>query len=59
MDTTDVTATAGDNSFMYTSPELMEGLTLVVLISLKLQAETRASGTGLVLTYTGIEGLTT
>ena len=54
-----VTATAGDNSFMYTSPELMEGLTLVG--SYKPQAgtaETRASGTGLGLNYTGIEGLT-
>jgi outer membrane protein OmpU len=54
-----VTATAGDNSFMYTSPELMEGLTLVG--SYKPQAgtsEARASGTGLGLNYTGIEGLT-
>ena len=54
-----VTATAGDNSFMYTSPELMEGLTLVG--SYKPQAgtaETRASGTGIGINYTGIEGLT-
>jgi len=54
-----LTATAGDNSFMYTSPELMEGLTLVG--SYKPQAgsaETRASGTGLGINYTGIEGLT-
>ena len=54
-----LTATAGDNSFMYTSPELMEGLTLVG--SYKPQAgtsDTRSSGTGLGVNYTGIEGLT-
>jgi len=53
-----LTATAGDNSFMYTSPELMEGLTLVG--SYKPQAgtsETRASGTGFGINYSGIEGL--
>jgi outer membrane protein OmpU len=54
-----VTATAGDNSFMYTSPELMDGLTLVG--SYKPQAgtsETRSSGTGMGINYTGIDGLT-
>ena len=46
-----VTATAGDNSFIYTSPELMEGLTLVGSYAASSSgAETRASGTGLVLT---------
>jgi outer membrane protein OmpU len=58
--TTDsVTATAGDNSFLYTSPEVMDGLTLVG--SYKPQAgssETRSSGSGLGVNYTGIEGLT-
>ena len=60
MATTDsVTATAGDNSFLYTSPELMEGLTLVGSYAPQAStAETRASGTGLGVNYTGIEGLT-
>jgi outer membrane protein OmpU len=57
--TNSVTATAGDNSFMYTSPELMEGLTLVGSYAPQAStAETRASGTGLGVNYTGIEGLT-
>ena len=58
--TTDsVTATAGDNSFIYTSPELMEGLTLVGSYAPQASgAETRASGTGIGINYTGIEGLT-
>ena len=54
-----VTATAGDNAFMYTSPELMEGLTLVGSYAPQASgAETRASGTGIGINYTGIEGLT-
>ena len=58
--TTDaVTATAGDNAFMYTSPEVMDGLTLVGSYAPQAStAETRASGTGLGLNYTGIDGLT-
>jgi hypothetical protein len=58
--TTDsLTATAGDNSFMYTSPELMEGLTLVGSYAPQAStAETRQSGTGIGINYTGIEGLT-
>jgi outer membrane protein OmpU len=58
--TTDaVTATAGDNSFLYTSPELMDGLTLVGSYAPQAStSETRASGTGLGANYTGIEGLT-
>jgi len=58
--TTDsVTATAGDNAFLYTSPELMEGLTLVGSYAPQASAaETRASGTGIGINYTGIEGLT-
>ena len=58
--TTDaVTATAGDNAFMYTSPEVMDGLTLVGSYAPQAStAETRSSGTGLGLNYTGIDGLT-
>ena len=57
--TDSVTATAGDNSFIYTSPELMEGLTLVGSYAPQASsAETRASGTGIGINYTGIEGLT-
>ena len=58
--TTDsVTATAGDNAFMYTSPEVMEGLVIQASYAPQAStAETRASGTGLGLAYTGIEGLT-
>ena len=53
------TATAGDNAFMYTSPELMEGLTLVGSYAPQASgAETRASGTGFGINYTGFEGLT-
>jgi outer membrane protein OmpU len=50
------TATAGNNSFYYSSPELMEGLTLQA--SYQPQGSNRTSGTGLGATYTGIEGLT-
>jgi outer membrane protein OmpU len=54
-----VTATAGDNAFIYTSPELMEGLTLTASYAPQASsAETRASGTGIGANYTGIEGLT-
>jgi outer membrane protein OmpU len=58
--TTDsVTATAGDNSFLYTSPELMDGLTITASYAPQASgAETRASGTGIGATYTGVEGLT-
>ena len=53
------TATAGDNAFIYTSPELMEGLTLTASYAPQAStAETRASGTGFGVNYTGVEGLT-
>jgi outer membrane protein OmpU len=53
------TATAGDNAFMYTSPEVMEGLTLVGSYAPQASSgETRASGTGFGINYTGFEGLT-
>ena len=53
------TATAGDNAFLYTSPELMEGLTASLSYAPQAStAETRASGTGVGLNYTGVEGLT-
>jgi len=50
------TATAGNNSFMYSSPELMDGLT--VQASYMPQGSNRESGTGVGFTYTGVEGLT-
>jgi outer membrane protein OmpU len=53
------TATAGDNAFIYTSPALMEGLTASLSYAPQASsAETRASGTGVGLNYTGVEGLT-
>jgi outer membrane protein OmpU len=54
---TGLTATAGDNSFFYSSPELMDGLTLQANYMPQGSAN-RESGTGLGLTYTGVEGLT-
>ncbi|WP_435088391.1 porin [Candidatus Pelagibacter bacterium nBUS_29] len=54
-----VTATAGDNAFIYTTPELMEGLTATASYAPQASgAETRASGMGYGLAYTGVEGLT-
>jgi len=50
------TATAGNNSFIYSSPELMEGLTATV--SYQPQGASGKSGTGYGLNYTGVEGLT-
>ena len=50
------TASAGNNSFYYSSPELMDGLT--VQASYEPKTATEVSGTGLGLTYTGVEGLT-
>ena len=50
------TATAGNNSFYYSSPELMEGLTINA--SYEPQTATEVSGTGIGFSYTGIEGLT-
>ena len=50
------TATAGNNSFYYNSPELMEGLTLQA--SYMPQGSNRVSGTGIGAQYTGIDGLT-
>jgi outer membrane protein OmpU len=54
---TGLTATAGDNSFFYSSPELMDGLTLQANY-MPQGSSNRESGTGLGLTYTGVEGLT-
>ena len=52
-----VTATAGDNSMFYTSPELVEGLT--VNASYKPQGSSRTSATGLGLNYSNADyGLT-
>jgi outer membrane protein OmpU len=50
------TASAGANAFLYTSPELIDGLTLVG--SYQPQAGNRESGTGIGLNYTGVDGLT-
>ena len=50
------TASAGNNSFYYSSPELMDGLT--VQASYEPKTATEVSGTGIGLTYTGVEGLT-
>ena len=50
------TATAGNNSFYYSSPELMEGLTINA--SYEPQTAAEVSGTGIGFSYTGIEGLT-
>ena len=50
------TASAGNNSFYYNSPELMEGLTLQA--SYMPQGSNRVSGTGIGAQYTGIDGLT-
>ena len=55
--TDNVTATAGDNSMFYTSPELMEGLT--VNASYQPQGSNRTSGTGLGAAYSNADyGLT-
>ena len=51
-----VTSTAGDNSFYYSSPELMDGLT--VQASYQPQGSNRVSGTGYGFQFTGVEGLT-
>ena len=50
------TASAGNNSFYYSSPELMDGLTLQA--SYQPQGSNRVSGTGVGATYTGVDGLT-
>jgi outer membrane protein OmpU len=50
------TATPGGNSFYYSSPELMEGLTFQA--HFEPQTATEVSGTGYGVTYTGVEGLT-
>ena len=50
------TATPGTNSFYYTSPELMEGLTLSA--HYEPQTATEVSGTGFGVSYAGVEGLT-
>ena len=50
------TVSAGTNSFIYTSPELAEGLTLVA--SYQPQGSNRESATGYGINYTGFDGLT-
>jgi outer membrane protein OmpU len=50
------TVSAGNNSFIYTSPELADGLTLVA--SYQPQGSNRESATGYGVNYTGMEGLT-
>ena len=50
------TASAGTNAFLYTSPELMDGLTVVA--SYQPQGDGRESGTGYGFNYSGVEGLT-
>jgi outer membrane protein OmpU len=50
------TVSSGNNSFMYTSPELAEGLTLVA--SYQPQGTNRESATGYGINYTGFDGLT-
>ena len=49
------TASPGDDSFMYTSPELMDGLTAT--LSWEPQNTGIDSGTGWGVSYTGVEGL--
>jgi len=49
------TASPGDDSFMYTSPELMDGLTAT--LSWQPQNTGIDSGTGWGVSYTGVEGL--
>jgi len=49
------TAAAGDNSILYTTPELVDGLTLVA--SYSPQGSNKESATGYGINYTGIEGL--
>ena len=50
------TVSAGNNSFIYTSPELADGLTLVG--SYQPQGSNRESATGFGINYTGFDGLT-
>jgi len=49
------TASAGDNAILYTSPELVDGLTFVG--SYQPQGSNLESGTGYGVNYSGIEGL--
>jgi outer membrane protein OmpU len=49
------TAGAGNDSFFYTSPEVMDGLT--VALSYKPQQASPESATGYGINYTGVEGL--
>ena len=49
------TVSAGDNAILYTSPELVDGLTFVG--SYQPQGTSRKSGTGYGINYSGIEGL--
>jgi outer membrane protein OmpU len=50
-----MTASPGDDTFLYTSPELMEGLTAT--LSFEPQNTGTESGTGYGINYTGVEGL--
>ena len=51
-----ITAGPGDDTFLYTSPELMDGLTAV--LSYEPQNTGTESGTGYGINYSGVEGLT-
>jgi outer membrane protein OmpU len=48
----------GTNAFMYTAPEIMDGLAINVSYEPQASGNTNDSGMGWSVTYTGIEGLT-
>ncbi len=48
----------GDNAFMYTAPEMMDGLALNISYEPQASGNTIDSGTGWSVTYTGVDGLT-
>ena len=48
----------GTNAFMYTLPEIMEGVSINASYEPQASGNTNDSGTGWAVTYTGVEGLT-
>ncbi len=48
----------GTNAFMYTAPEMMDGLALNISYEPQASGNTIDSGTGWSITYTGVDGLT-
>ena len=48
----------GTNAFMYTAPELMDGVALNISYEPQASGNTNDSGMGWSVTYTGVEGLT-